>query len=299
MSITKRSYRGWQNNYELSNGAIELIVTADVGPRVISCGFPGGRNLFKNYDSAMGRSGEDHWENRGGHRLWVAPEDHATTYTLDNSPISITETAEGLIATQPVDPDTRLEKQIEIRLPLSGAEATLLHRIRNHNRFAVPFAPWALTVMAPGGVAVAPLPPRARHEDRLLPTNPLVMWGYTDFSDPRWKFLPRHILLRQDPAAATPQKAGLFAERTRLAYQLNGDVFLKTSTADPSSAYPDMGASCEFFTNGEMLELETLGPLETVAPGGFVEHIEHWSLHRAPSFLAMSDDELHAWFESR
>ncbi len=299
MSVNKRSYRGLPNNFELTNGAIELIVTADIGPRVIHCGFPGGRNLFKNYEGAMGGVGEDHWENRGGHRLWVAPEDRATTYALDNGPVSITETAEGLIATQPVEPETRLEKQIEIRLAPSSGAATLIHRIRNHNRFAVRFAPWALSVMAPGGVAVAGLPPRARHEDRLLPTNPLVMWGYTDLSDARWKFLPRHVLLRQDPAAAAPQKVGLFAEHTRVAYQLEGDVFLKTTSADASREYPDLGASLEVFTNRDMLEMETLGPLETIAPGAAVEHIEHWSLHRAPSFLGMSDDELYGWLGGR
>jgi hypothetical protein len=34
------------------------------------------------------------------------------------------------------------------------------------------------------------------------------------------------------------------------------------------------------FTNGEMLELETLGPLVKLAPGAWTEHTERWSLHR-------------------
>jgi hypothetical protein len=36
---------------------MELIVTADVGPRVIHCGLRGGQNLFKTFENQLGRSG--------------------------------------------------------------------------------------------------------------------------------------------------------------------------------------------------------------------------------------------------
>jgi hypothetical protein len=41
-----------------------------------------------------------------------------------------------------------------------------------------------------------------------------------------------------------------------------------------------------------MLELETLGPLQTVEPGAFAEHVEHWSLHRNIAIAKFSDNEL-------
>ncbi|MEX2237023.1 MAG: hypothetical protein WEB00_05750 [Dehalococcoidia bacterium] len=34
----------------------------------------------------------------------------------------------------------------------------------------------------------------------------------------------------------------------------------------------------EVFTKGEVLELETLGPLTVVEPGRVVEHVERWYL---------------------
>ena len=33
--IEKLAYRGWTNNLRISNGDVEVIVTLDVGPRVI------------------------------------------------------------------------------------------------------------------------------------------------------------------------------------------------------------------------------------------------------------------------
>ena len=72
----KVEYRGWKNNIKLTNGEAELIVTLDVGPRVIRYALAGGKNVFKEYDEQMGKSGESEWMIRGGHRLWAAPGGH-------------------------------------------------------------------------------------------------------------------------------------------------------------------------------------------------------------------------------
>ena len=53
---TTTEYRGWPNCYRLSNGLIDLIVTTDVGPRVIRFGFVGEENEFKEYDDDGGQA---------------------------------------------------------------------------------------------------------------------------------------------------------------------------------------------------------------------------------------------------
>jgi len=65
------------------------------------------------------------------------------------------------------------------------------------------------------------------------------------------------------------------------AYVLNGEVFLKRYGYDPSATYPDYGCNTETFTNADMLEMETLGPLSKIPAGGSVEHVEHWFLFKA------------------
>ncbi len=54
-------YGGWKNCVQLSNGDVELIVTTQVGPRVIRYGFVGGQNLFKEYKDQVGKCGGDEW----------------------------------------------------------------------------------------------------------------------------------------------------------------------------------------------------------------------------------------------
>jgi len=292
VKVEKTNYKGWPNSYRVSNGEIELIVTGDVGPRVIRFGFVGGQNLFKEFPDQLGRSGEEKFQLRGGDRVWKAPEDPVATWAPDNVPVTIQVTTTGLIAREPIEPLTNLQKEIEISMAPSGTGVTVSHRITNHSLFALEFAPWALTMMAQGGTAVTGFPPRGKHPINLEATNPLVMWAYTDLADPRWKFTKKYMMLRQDPKNSEAQKLGLFNPDTWAAYVLNHEVFVKRASSDPKKTYPDFGCSFETFTNNDFLEIETLGPLTKVLPGQTVEHVEHWGLYHDVVLGEWNDDEL-------
>jgi hypothetical protein len=291
--VEKTAWKGWPNCYRITNGEVELIVTTDVGPRVMRFGFVGGQNLFKEFTEQLGKSGEKQWIARGGHRLWMGPEDAKLTYALDNGPVKI-ETKGGVVTlTQPVEPETGLEKQIAIRLAESGSRVDVVHRLRNAGKTTRELAPWVLTMMAQGGHGVTGFPPRGTHPEQLAPTNPLVMWAFTDLSDARWTFTKKYMVLRQDAKnTGQPQKLGTYNTSTWGAYVLNGDVFIKRSSADPKKKYPDFNCSYETFTNQDFLELETLGPVSTVASGASVEHTERWSLHRNVKISSWTDAEL-------
>jgi len=280
VQVTKTEYKGWKNCYRVSNGEVELIVTGDVGPRVIRFGFIGGQNLFKEYADQLGKTGEEKFQLRGGSRVWKAPEDPIATWAPDNVAVEIIPTASGLIARAPVEPLSSLQKEIEVSMAASGTDVTVKHRITNRSLYTLEFSPWTLTMMAPGGVAISGFPPRGKHPINLEATNPLVMWAYTNLADKRLTFTRKYLLLRQDPGISEAEKLGTFNPDTWAAYLLNGEAFVKRTQADPSKTYPDFGCSFETFTNNEFLEIETLGPMTKVAPGKSVEHVEHWSLHR-------------------
>src|SRR5208337_1705809 len=135
VKVEKTNYKGWPNSYRVSNGEIELIVTGDVGPRVIRFGFVGGQNLFKEFSDQLGRSGEEKFQLRGGDRVWKAPEDPVATWAPDNVPVTIQVTPTGVIAREPIEPLTNLQKEIEISMAPSGTGVTVSHRITNRSLF--------------------------------------------------------------------------------------------------------------------------------------------------------------------
>jgi hypothetical protein len=292
VSVQKVEYKGWKNCYRVSNGEVELIVTGDVGPRIIRYGFVGDQNIFKEFPDQLGKSGEATFQMRGGDRVWKAPEDPVASWAPDNVPVTVQITPTGVIAREPIEPLTQLQKEIEVSLAPSGTTVTVTHRITNHSLFPLEFAPWALTQMAQGGMVISGFPPRGHHPQNLEATNPLVMWAYTNLADPRWKFTRKYLTLRQDPGNSEAQKLGMFNANTWAAYALNDEVFVKRTAADPSKQYPDFGCSFETFTNNEFLEVETLGPLSKIAPGQAAALVEHWGLFKNVKVDAITDDEL-------
>ena len=273
-------YNGWPNCVHLSNNIVDLVATTDVGPRIIRFGFVGENNEFVEIEETLGQTGGDQWKNYGGHRLWFAPEDPVRTYYPDNSPIEFENHDDYVRLIQPVEETSGIKKEIDIFLSEESNQATIVHRLYNHTLWPVELAPWALSVMAPGGVAIAPLPPRGKHPDALLPVNSLSMWAYTDMSDPRWTWGYKAILLQQDPSCNLPQKAGLLSTEGWVAHANNDHLFVKTFNPELDYLHPDYNSNIELFTNNKMLEVETIGALVELQPEESIEYTEVWHLYK-------------------
>lgn len=292
MKVTQQtiSYKGWAHNLQLSNGTVELVLTLDVGPRIIRYAYIGEPNVFKEYDEQMGGSGEKEWMIRGGHRLWHAPEDEARTYVLDNAPVKHQRLSDASVSLiQPVEKLTGVQKEMDVTLDSEGTHVKIVHRLRNTGAREVELAPWALTVMAPGGTAIIPLPAKIAHPGSIqpgetkdlrgfAPNQTLILWPFTDLGDPRWHFGAQYITLKQDRAATKPTKLGLAHKMGWVGYLNSGTLFIKGFTYAAGKSYTDGGSNFETFTNKDMLEVESLGPLQRIAPGQAVEHVEDWWL---------------------
>ncbi|MGO9516566.1 MAG: hypothetical protein ACLPND_05935 [Candidatus Korobacteraceae bacterium] len=292
-------YRNWKTVFKISNDLVQLVVSTEVGPRILFYGFRGEENEFHEIPDHSGRGGDQIFRVYGGHRLWVSPE-VARTYYPDNSPVSVKRHENSFIFAAPPEsesPGTNLQKEIEIKLAETGSRVTVKHRIRNHSGKATKMAPWALSVMAGGGKAILPLPLRAPiSAERLLPGGVLALWCYTDLADSRWSIGTKYIQLRQARDSASKfkeQMLGIFNPSGWGAYFRNGHLFVKKTRVETGARYPDFGCNFEIYTDAHSLELETLGPLRNLQPGETAEHTEHWWL-----FKNIEEGEAESWIDS-
>jgi len=123
-----------------------------------------------------------------------------------------------------------------------------------------------------------PLLPKGNHADGdLLPGYSFVPWTYTDLSLPVWN-LHRDFIGIDVKKGKEAQKFGITNYPGWSAYWVDGVTFVKYAPVIKGSAYPDFGCAFETFTNGEMIEFETLSPLVKLAPGESVTHTEHWGV---------------------
>jgi hypothetical protein len=291
-------YRGWPNNLRLANEFCEIIITLDVGPRVICYRLHDGFNVMKNYDSMMGGTDEPEWQIRGGHRFWLAPEDLTRTYFADNRPVHWTDTNGTAVITAPPETEYGVQKIMTLKLHPTSTKVDVTLTVKNIGATDTTLAPWGPTVMAPGGVEIIPLPGKAphpghvsnaKHPDDYGPNQEVILWPYFDFQDTRWSFGSRYIMLRQDVTKG-PTKIGLAHREGWVGYLNSHTLFVKRFDYRPGAVYPDRGTRYQTFSNEDMLEMETVGELVNLSPGASASLVEQWELFGGvPDVLTESD----------
>jgi uncharacterized protein YndB with AHSA1/START domain len=244
--------------------------------------------VFVELAAEMGGTAESDWKLRGGHRFWTAPE-AAHSYEPDN--VAVTWKPLGENAAEIVQPPSvAFGHQKTLRLELLGNDLLRVsHRLTNTGAKPLTLTPWALSVMAPGGVALIPQPAldvhpsefpaqRVPQPEDFLPNREMVLWPFTNLADGRYVFGEKFLRVSHHPELPAT-KIGLKLSAGWVAYQNGGTVFAKFVAHEPGAPYPDRGSNFELFTNPAILELETLAPLLPLAPGETREHVEFWMLH--------------------
>lgn len=288
--MEKVNFEGWPNCIRLFNREIDLVVTTDVGPRIIRCGYINKPNLLFVSNTDKGKTGGNQWRIYGGHRLWHAPEVMPRTYFPDNNPVDYEWNGKTLKLIQSVESTTGIIKEIEITLDSESNNVNILHRLINKNPWTIETAPWAITAHAPGGTAILPQEPYVDPEKNLLPARPVVLWNYTRMNDPRWIWGDKYIRMKHDINLISEQKIGILNKQGWSAYINNCTLLIKKFDFDIKASYPDYECNNEAYVNGDLLEIESLGPLSEIAPGCNVEHSEHWLIANLKERLNVDDE---------
>ena len=284
--MEKIQYKNLSNCIRLTNGEIEIVVTTEVGPRIIFYGFTGGENILGEHFDLTSETALGEFKPYGGHRLWIAPENMPNSYAPDNSPVEyeFDETKNSIRLVQPIESLTKTQKEITVTLDASGSGVAVHHKITNRGDKEIELAAWALTIMRGGGEVLLPNESFAPYGgETLLPVRNLTVWSYTDFSDSRWSFDREFVRLRVDENKAEPQKIGVLNKQGWAKYLLDDLEFVKRFDFIENALYPDMNSNTELYTAGSFVEIETLAPLQKLAPDASTEHIEHWQLNRTNS----------------
>lgn len=289
IKVKEITYGDYGKCVEVSNGKVEIVITIDMGPRVIRYGFSGKENMFcNNFEDVYEKTG---WKILGGHRLWMSPEHEILSYEPDNSPIEYKKIPGGVHLIGNLEKSTGLRKEIFIMLEEEGTNVALKHCITNNNLWPVEFAAWSLSVMAPGGKEIVPI---NKKDTGLLGNSWLGLWPYTKMNDSRVWWGDKYITLKSVAGADTNFKFGITNTLGWAAYFNNNMAFIKKFQYFDCEdcKYPDNGMNYETFTNDYMLEMESLSPLTKVEYGESIVHLECWSLIDDVSTPENDDDKI-------
>lgn len=255
----------------LENELLRVDYLTTTGPRITGLYLKGVKgNLLAETPDIHWPTPHGEYYLRGGHRLWTAPED--PFYTCPEDRITVI-SEDGVVSlTSEIDP-SGLEKEISFHLHENCVELT--HRVTWHGKEPIKLAPWAITQLRLGSMAVLPL----SNSGGLAPNRNIVLWPYSQVKDDRLELYDDLILLHGQPNKQA-FKIGTYNEQGWTAAVLGDTLFVKRYDLDPSQASADKGCNAEAYVRDSCLELESLGPLTELHPAASVVHNESWDVRQ-------------------
>lgn len=262
----------------LQNDHLRLEYLAEAGPRLVRLILAGAT------DNLLAEAPDTHWTTpfgeyslRGGHRVALAPEALELSYVPDDQGLLIEELPLGVRLIGPTEAASGIRKSIEIQLPPDRPVITLRHAVRNDRAEPIEIAAWAISLLPPGGYAVAPLRTTTLL-NRHRPDRQLVLWPYASWQDERLFADDDYVWIDAQPCPAE-LKIGVLA-RGWLGYLRSGVFFLKRFDPQLEQLHPDLNTNVQLYCNSHYIELETLAPLAVLEPGQSSVHVETWEIYR-------------------
>ena len=286
MPITTKevNYQNFGRCLFLSDGKTELLVTLDLGPRVIRYALCGGNNVFfEDLDRAFTAGNAEvqaafgageKWFIYGGHRLWTSPESMPYSYYPDNTGVAYELTENGACFTPPAQRVNDVQMQVAVAF-MDDGKVKVSHKVTVVGQSTREFAVWCISAMAPGGYSIIP---QNRRDTGLLPNRTISVWPTANMGGDWLRFGEEYITLSHEPKLPRSFKMGLDLEAGKVCYINNGVAFVKRYEHQLSARYPDNGCSYETYFNNMFFECESLGPLAHVTPGESISHEETWEL---------------------
>ena len=296
VKFSEISYKNFGKCIKMENETAAVIVTVDVGPRVIYYGLNGKQNIFNediNRDTVRDSKQlhdffetEENWYIYGGHRLWSSPESYPESYTPDNHSVPY-EIDGNSLKLMPEDRVKVGERHImTVTLDDTSSDVTVKHAIKNIADYDIKLAPWCLTVAEKGGVEILP---QCTKDTGLLSNRRMVFWAYSNVNDPRFFVCDKYITLAQTDREEA-FKIGVNNEDGWGAYLNNGQLFIKRFRFDPLGEYPDFSVNYETYTNQYIMEIESLGTVENLKPGDYTEYDEYWQIKECSETFDRKDE---------
>lgn len=283
IEIQEITYKNFGKCVLLSNGLIEVIITVDVGPRIIRYGFTNGNNiLYEDINREIYRDNLTEFENGiwylyGGHRLWAAPEALPRSYYPDNEPVSYEIQDNSIRFIPPAQKWTQIQQILTLTLEEKSSKLIISHEITNIGAWPITLAPWAVTVLCENGTEVIPMP---QNDSGLLPNTKIALWPYAKMNDKRVIWGEKFIILKQLSEIPDNFKTGINSEQGFAMYFAEDNLFIKHFDVNKNGIYPDGGVSFESYSCPLYTEMETLSPLTEISSGESVSHREVWELYK-------------------
>lgn len=281
---------------KLSNGILDVVVSVDFGPRILSFSFTGEENLFYTDPSHSYQISLEPLDGKpqtfmyyGGHRLWMSRERSVKTILADNEPVVYSILPESVRFLPPRPKSSDFQVGFELILGDDVSDIMVIHTAKNCAREARYCSLWPITMLAGDGIAV--LPQNSDETTPFRPNRSVALWPGTDIRDERLFAGNRFLTICQKNGNEKTLKVGCNNVFGWEAFVGPKYTFMKRFVYSQKAVYPDFGCSSEVRLYKDFAELQSLSPVYRVEPGQSIRHVENLSLFRTHCSVDPQDEE--------
>ncbi|MBN2735950.1 MAG: hypothetical protein JXR70_03145 [Spirochaetales bacterium] len=267
---------------EIKTKGLEVKIIIDCGPRLCYLGKPGGENLLLWKEKTYTRK---KWDLMGGHRVWVSrplADENEETYQLQNEPCEVKQLEDGWEILTPINPEFETQKGLRVRV-LADDKLEVDNYLINRGKMLYSGGVWALTCTVPGKKTLYAIPLGA---DNMWDYCKVVMFRSWEthsgaYNDDQFSYTEDMMLLQ---SKGRENKRMIQADRGIMAMNdpERNIMFAKKVDYIRSLQYPqDCNLAVYTGPDSFMVEMETMGPEETVKPGETIHNVETWVLKDA------------------
>lgn len=283
------TYFGYDDCIELNNGTARVILCPAAGGRVLEYSIDGKNVLYLPTGSegwrqtAQNKRGKMHAGRfdigpekmvKRGRVLWQGP--WRAELTGDHS----------ARLTSEFDQESGVRLTRDFRLDAESSRLTCRQTIANESNETVNLCHWSRTFAVGGGIAVIPRSPLGRFPKGFV----LYQEGESitiDAEDPNIQVSDEAVVVTGPPESP---KLGFDSHAGWLAYLApTNQLFIKRYLTFPTRAYNEFASltASVWYPDGDMVEVEPIGPAHNLLPGEKANFTEEWWLlrHEFPSDL--------------
>src|SRR5689334_1269240 len=229
----------------IENDSLRLDYLTTVGPRVIGLyAKQADLDLFVQTPDIHWPTPHGEYYLYGGHRIWKAPED--SFYNCPENNVTVIKEIDRVTLRNCVDA-SGLQKEISFTLDKNCVRLT--HQIIWHGQDPIALAPWTITQVPLGGIAILPQPIK---REGSAPTRSLALFPYATITDSRLE-VHDDVILVHGCADQKFFKVGSYNPFGWAAYMLEKALFIKRFLVSDFRMLPDMGSNVETYVHDAYL----------------------------------------------
>ncbi len=263
----------------VENNDLQLAVTIDYGPRIVSVTKNGGRNLiYHDNDPEFNRC--------HGHKMRLTVDRPSNGVYFDDSPVIYSVLEDGVKFVQTVLEPIQLELSLDI-MQSNDSSLMIVHSVTNKSKEPLKLSIYTETPLLHDGFVFAP---QSEVEETTRPSRILTLWNDTRWTDARLHIGDNYIAVTGSDNCSK-LKIGMNNTQGQCMYLNGKNAFVKHYIHNRTALYPFSHCSTYFTAHEHFLSIQTSSPFYLIEPMEIARHIENWSFPDSETAFGADDEE--------